>query len=365
MTQAVLEKERPAEAGIGVVDCDIHPALTSPAELAAYMPARWQEHVRNFGMPNPGVFVGALAYPRLAHGMRQDSWPPNGGPPASDVAFLQEQLLDGYNIEYGILQPLSPGHGALNPGLAAALCAATNDWQIDKWMNADKRLRGSIAVPQEDAADSVREIEARAKDKRFSQISITPRTMEPAGRKRYWPIFEAAEHYGIPIGMHSAAYGARSNTAAGWTSFYIEEHFAFSNAAQTSLISMIFEGVFDAFPKLKLVLVEGGFAWYPALMWRMEREWDRMRKEVPHLKRSPMEYCRDNVYLTTQPIEEPFVTRHMNDILRWIGVDKLLFSTDYPHWDFDDPQRAFKVPLDPADKRAILRDNAVRLFGLE
>lgn len=280
-TEAVLERERPARAGTGVVDCDIHPAHSHPGELATYLPARWRDHVRTFGVPTANPFMGALPYPRLAHGMRQDSWPPTGGPPASDLAFTQEQLLDPLNIEYGILQPLSPGHGALNQGLAAALCAGTNDWQVDKWLSKDTRLRGSIAVAQEDADASVREIEARANDRRFVQVEVSPRTLEPAGRKRYWPIFEAAEHYGLPIGMHSAAYGTRSNTPSGWASFYIEEHFAFSNAHQTTLASMIFEGVFDAFPKLKVVLVEGGFSWFAPLVWRMDREWERIdRKSV-------------------------------------------------------------------------------------
>jgi len=365
MSDALLEKDRPAVAGTGIVDCDIHPAFSNPAELAAFLPERWKDHVRNFGMPTPNVYIGGHAYPRMGHGMRRDSYPPAGGPPASDLAFMQEQLLDPLNIEFGILQPMSTGHATPNMALGAALCAGNNDWQIEKWLSKDKRLRGSISVPQEDADASVREIEMRANDKRFAQIAVSPRTEEPGGRKRYWPIYEAAEHYGIPVAMHSAAYGWHPNTPAGWSSFYLEEHFAFSNAHQTALTSMIFEGVFDAFPKLKLVLVEGGFSWYAPLLWRMEREWERMYKEVPHLKKRPWEYARENVYLTTQPIEEPTVTRHLNDVLRWIGTDRLLFSTDYPHWDFDDPNRAFKVPLAPDVKQAIMRDNAVAVYGLK
>ncbi|MFC7705469.1 amidohydrolase family protein [Plastorhodobacter daqingensis] len=366
MSDPVLEAAPVAEtrARQKVVDCDIHPAYASPEEMLSYLPDRWRRHVRDFGVHSSSPLMGALPYPRLAHGMRQDSYPPSGGPPASDLAFLQQQLLDPLNIEFGILQPLSAGHGALNAELGAALCAGTNDWQIDKWMSKDSRLRGSLAVMQEDAAAALREIEARAADKRFVQVSITPRTLEPAGRRRYWPIYEAAAHHGLPISMHSAAYGPRANTGSGWTSFYIEEHFAFSHAAQTSLISMIFEGVFDAFPGLKLILVEGGFAWLPPLVWRMEREWDRMRAEVPHLRRSPAEYVRDHVWLTTQPVEEPPQSSQLADVLRWVGMDRLLFSTDYPHWDFDHPDYAFRTPLTPAEKAMLLRDNAVAVFGL-
>lgn len=99
-------------------------------------------------------------------------------------------------------------------------------------------------------------------------------------------------------------------------------------------------------------------------MWRMDREWERMRDEVPHVKKRPSDYVRSNVWLTTQPIEEPENNRHLYDVLSWIGHDRLMFSTDYPHWDFDHPEFAFKVPLEPAEKEAILRGNAMSLYRL-
>ncbi|MEO3388451.1 amidohydrolase family protein [Mesorhizobium sp. CAU 1741] len=364
-----MTMERQAETvspTYGVVDCDIHPAFSERSELARYLPARWQEHLRDFGLRTGNPFAGSMPYPRLTpgNGMRRDAWPPSGGPPASDLAFLQEQLLDPLNIEFGLLQPLAAGSSVFNQQFGRALCTAINDWQIDKWLSKEPRLRGAICVPQEDVEGALAEIERRASDRRFVQIAIPPRALEPAGRQRYWPIYEAAAHHGLPIGMHSAAYGSRANTGAGWTSFYIEEHYAFSNAAQTALTSMIFEGAFERYPGLKLVLVEGGFAWLPPLMWRMDREWTRMRNEVPHLTRAPSSYVGSNVWLTTQPIEEPENNRHLYDLLRWIGAGRLMFSTDYPHWDFDHPEHAFKVPLSPQDRRAIVRDNAISLFRL-
>ena len=351
---------------LGIVDCDIHPAPSSPDELLTYLPARWRDHARDYAIRTASPFLGSMPYPRITpgNGMRRDSWPPNGGPPASDLAFMREQLLDPLNIEFGMLQPLGAGPSTHNQALGAALVTAINDWQVDKWLDRDPRLRGVIMVTQEDPEAALKEIETRVADKRFAQIGMPPRTLEPAGRKRYWPIYEAAAHHGLPVSMHSWAFGSRANTGSGWTSFYIEEHVAFSNAVQTVLTSMIFEGVFERFPDFKLVLVEGGFAWLPALMWRMDREWERMRGEVPHVKRRPSDYVRSNVWLTTQPIEEPENNRHFYDLLRWIGHDRLMFSTDYPHWDFDHPEFAFKVPLEPEQKQAILRGNAVSLYGL-
>ena len=156
-----------------------------------------------------------------------------------------------------------------------------------------------------------------------------------------------------------------SSTGTGWPTYYMQEHFAQSSGMQNTLMSLVFEGVFERFPKLKVVAIEGGFAWVPALCWRMDKHWERMRAETPHVKRPPSAYMRENVWYTTQPIEEPERPNDLLDIIRWIGADRLLFSTDYPHWDFDDPRTAFKVRLPVADRQAIFAGNARRLYRLD
>ncbi|MBF9044209.1 amidohydrolase family protein [Rhodobacterales bacterium HKCCE4037] len=364
MTTAVLEKDNKTDAKLGVVDCDIHPALSTPQEILPFLPLRWRDHLKDYGMRSPNPFYAALPYPRMGNGMRQDSYPPDGGPAASNLAFMQEQHLDPLNIEHGLLHALNAGPSLMNLEQGAAVCAAYNDWQIDKWCGPDPRLKGGICIPQEDAGLSLKEIEERKKDPRFVQVAFVPKSIEPAGRRRYWPIWEACEALDLPVGMHSAAYGQRANSASGWASFYVEEHYSFAHVAQTVLVSMIFEGVFERFPKLKLVLVEGGFAWLAPLVWRMDREWEEMRSEVPHVKMRPSEYVRRNVWVTTQPVEEPPNPRHVKNLIDWIGVDRLMFSTDYPHWDFDHPERTFRVGLSEVDMTAIMRGTARSVYGL-
>ena len=121
---------------------------------------------------------------------------------------------------------------------------------------------------------------------------------------------------------------------------------------------------FERLPGLKVVMVEGGFAWAPPLAWRLDKNWHRMRREVPEVRRPPSEYMREHVWYTTQPIEEPETPRDLLDVIRWIGADRLLFSSDYPHWDFDDPRYAFKAKPSPEDVAAIFSGNARRLYGL-
>ena len=86
---------------------------------------------------------------------------------------------------------------------------------------------------------------------------------------------------------------------------------------------------------------------------------------MPHLKRPPSEYMRRNVWFATQPVEEPEIRRaDLRGCLDWIGADRLLFATDYPHWDLDDPRYAFKYPLDKETLVRIFSANAKELYGL-
>ncbi len=116
---------------------------------------------------------------------------------------------------------------------------------------------------------------------------------------------------------------------------------------------MIMEGIFERLPELKVVLIECGFGWLPALGWRLDKHWKRLKDEVPHLKMAPSEYIKKHFWVTTQPMEETENPDHLLEVMNWIGMDRIMFSSDYPHWDFDDPF----VSLPPTlDRRAAPQD---------
>jgi hypothetical protein len=96
----------------------------------------------------------------------------------------------------------------------------------------------------------------------------------------------------------------------------------------------------------------------------MDSHWKALRSEVPHLKRRPSDYMKSAFWFTTQPVEEPEKPEHLRRLIDWIGWDRLLFATDYPHWDSDDPRYAFKMPMSEAEKRAIFNGNARAVYGL-
>ncbi len=88
-----------------------------------------------------------------------------------------------------------------------------------------------------------------------------------------------------------------------------------------------------------------------------------MRGEVPHLVHPPSHYVKRNFWYTTQPMEEPSRPEDLRRTFDWVGWDRLLFSTDYPHWDQDDPAYAFNIKLTPAERRQICHDNAKQFTG--
>ncbi len=366
MSSALLERAVAQETKIGVIDCDVHHAMRSSKDLYPYLPARWREHLETYGSRRPTPFTGSSPYFKAAPALsRKDSWPRNGGPPGSDLAFLQEQLLDRYGIEAGMLHLLSPtGMDQRNQELAPVLCRAINEWQFHEWTQKDQRLKAAIVVPGEDAAAAVAEIEHWAGNRDFAQVSVVTHTIEPLGRRRYWPIYEAAAAHGLPIGLHSSGNNGYAVTAAGWSSYYVEEHHEVSMSQQALVTSLVCEGVLARYPTLKVVIVEAGLAWMPSLCWRLDRQWARMKDEVPHLTRPPSSYVREQVWFTTQPMDEPERPEDILSILEWIGWDRILFATDYPHWDFDNPETAFKAQMTEPQRRMVFRDNARAVYGL-
>jgi len=362
----VAVRQKAAAQRLAIVDCDIHPAFRAPADLHPFLPERWREHMKTFGEHVRHGLTGQLPYPRMmASGMRADSFPEQG-PPGSDLELMRRQHLEQNGVEIGMLMPLSrAGMEERNLDFAAALAHAVNEWQRHAWVKQEPRLRAGIVVPQEDAAFAVQEIEERAGDPAFVQILLSPRSSDPLGHRRYWPIYAAAERARRPIGLHVQGYsGGHASTGSGWPTYYLQEHYAMCGNMQSTVVSLVFEGVFERFPGLKIVLIEGGFAWVPALCWRMDKHWQHMRAETPLVKRPPSEYVREHFWFTTQPIEEPENPRDLAEIMQWVGFDRLMFSTDYPHWDFDDPQRAFKAQLSEAQRAAVFRDNAKALYAL-
>ena len=350
-----------------MIDCDIHPQIGDPEELIAYIDPGQREWFRA-----QGATLGLPAYP-WTHPFgwyRLDLELDGAGMPGARAEVVAREALDAGGADIGILNADDAVTVSLmaSPYRAAALARAHNDWIRERWLDADPRFRGAIVCAAQDPRAAAEEIRRVAKDERFVHVLLVGGSERPYGEPRYLPIFEAAAETGLPIAIHSGGEGigiAAPPGGAGAPSFYIEWHTVGSSASIVAhLVSLLCHGLFERFPSLRVLLMEGGIAWLPGILWRLDTNWRGLRGEVPWLERKPSEVAREHIRFTTQPLEH---TDGRDDLL-WemlaaVGAPEILcFASDYPHWDFDEPRWTLnRLPEDWRDR--VLHGNAAALYG--
>jgi predicted TIM-barrel fold metal-dependent hydrolase len=282
---------------------------------------------------------------------------------------VQADLLEGVGVTHAVLLGTFPNSlsGMPQGKFAAGLASAYNDWLIENWLDIDSRFLGSIAVASQEPKLAAREIDRVGKHPSMIQVNLPMASpYVPWGNELFHPIWEAAIRNDLRVGFHVCPPTGIQGPpiAIGWPDTYMELRSVYAHHFQAGLISLVCNGIFDKFPGLKIVLLEGGFAWVPAVMWKLDSSWGALRREVPWLTRKPSDIIREHVRFGTQPFEEPEKPKHVLDLIDMMGSDELLmFSTDYPHWDYDDPVRALPSVL-PADlRRKILWENARAFYG--
>lgn len=351
-----------------IIDSDVHPWINGDIEgLMPYLSQGWQARFEGKRLTLPDhplrpPLAGATS-------IRRDSTPPSGGAGGSDPVFMVEDHLDRHNISYAILSSIQAGKLASLPNAdeAVVLARAFNDYFRENWLTVDSRYRLAMCVAPHDPLAAAKEIRRIGGEKNIAAVFI-PLTNILMGNRHYYPIYEAAEELGLPILIHPTGTegGFQSSVAfaGGIPSTYTERHTVFPEIAMGSIASLLFEGVFVRFPKLRFLAAEFGFSWFPHLLWRVDQNWRQFRREVPWLEKEPSQYLLNHVRLTSQPIEEPEKAEHLIQILDMIHADRtLLFSTDYPHWDTDNPKLTFRS-LPEQLKNRIFYSNAAELFGL-
>ncbi len=343
----------------GGVDCDLHPAVAHLTSLLPYLNDYWRDQVTTRGM----VDLVSQSYPTRSPISSRPDWRPAKGKPGERLIDMQSQALDPFKVAYGILNPLYGVQMVFSEDMQDAFCRALNDWLAKEWLDKDARLRGSIVIPTQSVEKSVAEIERCAKDPRFVQVLMLVMGDVPLGKRALWPIYATAERLGLPIGIHAGSAYHNPPTSVGWGSYHIEDYVAQAQAFQTQLTSIIVEGVFARHPKLKMVMLESGFTWLAPFVWRLHKFWRGTRMETPWFDRPPMEIVQSNIRFSLQPVDAPPDPVVLNRLFDHMQSDELiLFSTDYPHWQFED-EKALPEGLSADLVHKIMIDNPYATYG--
>ena len=360
------DRVTPAERiAVRCVDSDVHP-VPRRGELVDYIPEPWRSKYFRSHRVGEQIFYDAPDYAH-SYAMRVDSFPADGEFACSDPDLALKQLIMEAGSDIAILEPI---HGEMRiPEATAAFCTATNLWLANHWLDAHnnwhERWRGSICVAIEDPASAVAEIEAWAGHPYMSQILIKAEPRPSWGDPCYDPVWAAATKHDLVISCHLARgqFETLPIPPVGFPSYNHDFMCSYSLLAANQVMSLIFDGVFDRFPTLRIVFIEHAFTWILPLMWRMDALYEA-RKSWLDIKRKPSEYVKEHIKFTTQPLDYPEDKTELMRAFEWMECEKiLLYSSDYPHWTFDDPRWLVKHLPEHA-REAVMFRNGIQTYHL-
>jgi uncharacterized protein len=361
--QVLSTAESTQRVAVKRIDCDVH--LTPlPSTLIDYLP---QDYLKRHMRADLRRMVPRSCYMLFGGGLREDAFGPAGEIPGTHKETVKRQLWGDARIDYGMMTPLV-GVGA-DPDFNLATMRGLNNWQAQEWLTEeDQRFFGAICVPVDNIPGAIAEIEHWAGHPGFRQVLIQPDGDRPFGHKQYWPLWETAAKHKLPVAMHFNESNRiqMGITPTGRFTTYFEYH-AISHPLEyaSHLVSWIASGIFAAMPDFKIVFVEGGFLWHRPLIARMNREWESKSGLLADARKSPLECLRDQIRFSSQPLENTPRAADLCAYLKAAEADKLLmFATDYPHYDFDDPDVALPAGLDETMTSRIMSENAREFYDL-
>ncbi|MQA86356.1 MAG: amidohydrolase family protein [Streptosporangiales bacterium] len=342
-----------------VIDALVHPQVSHRDELRRYM----KEPLRRRPFPPPERYF----YPNPLGDFLPEAASASGAP-GSDPSLVSEALHRDARPDAVVLLPLTRG---LLPDveLGSAVCAATNDWLADVWLdkgNAHGKFRGTIRVNPMDPSGAVREIERWAEHPYMVQIGIPTQAHAPYGQRFYHPIWEAAERHDLPVAVHldNGSGVDFPPTMTGYARHFVEYSVLSPINYSFHLASLIAEGTFERSPGLRFVFTDGGVDVLQPLIWRLTKDWWSTKVDTPWVAMEPGEYLREHVRFCIHRLEGPQADE---DMPSWAGAahyaDLLMYGSRYPFWDYLAPSEAARrLPPDVGEK--VFAGNAAGWYRL-
>ena len=336
----------------GIIDGDGHVTETEE-QVRRYLPDRLR---------------AGRAHLRAGHGYWDISLGGSLGGEAKDAETWLRAMDEG-GMETAVLFPTSVGLTASliwEPEVAVEVCRAYNRFMYEEFLSRSPRLKAAALIPMQDLDAAVDELRRAVTE--YGMVGAMLPALgghPPLGRKEYFPLYEEAQRLDTMVAVHSATQGIHHLGADDFQRFIEVNTYCFPVGLFRHLVSMMFAGIPELFPELRVGWMEGGCGWAPYWLERMDEKWElRGAVEAPELKRPPTEYVRDgNWYFHTEADEKilPYV-------MSVIGEDVLFYASDFPHWDSSYPASVDamlgRTDLSDAAKRKVMRENAMRLYGL-
>jgi predicted TIM-barrel fold metal-dependent hydrolase len=373
LANARREVERRGLDDVPIVDCDCHLyETTAMPEIVRYIEnpnVRRSFERSSVGMLMHAMLPGNLGDRSVSGRIKTDLDMQLPGGEHGDVHRLAAGLLhsmDQMAIDYSILFPTPMLTLAAHPQpeIEVELARAYNRWLVRDVLPASPRIRTMAYLPLSNPEASVAFIEEFAGAPQVVGFMVTAVRYQPIHENRFMKVFAALDERRLPLAFHSGP---------NWSERPFEQLNRFLSAhalgfpfyAMLQLTNIVINGIPERFPNVRFVFMEAGQAWVPFLIARLDGEYRQRSSEAPLLKRLPSSYIRD-MFFTTQPFERLESVEHMRAVLEMMsGSSQLLYSSDYPHQDFDLPTVIWDLPfLSEQARRDILGGNAMRLFGL-
>jgi predicted TIM-barrel fold metal-dependent hydrolase len=251
-----------------------------------------------------------------------------------------------------------------DPFIETQLAWAYSRWLTEEVLPSSPYLKTMIYLPMNQPEACVRFVEKFGEDPGVVGFMVTSARYKPVHANAYMPVYRAIEEVGLPLSFH-AIYHQQERMFEGMNRFLSVHALGFIFYNLVHMTNMVVNGIPERFPKLKMLWIESGLAWVPFLMQRLDNEYLMRSSEAPLLKRLPSEYMREMFY-TSQPIENNDYEMLEMTLKKINAETQLLFSSDFPHWDFNLPSTIYDLPfLSETAKRRILGGNAAELFQLD
>jgi predicted TIM-barrel fold metal-dependent hydrolase len=282
-----------------------------------------------------------------------------------DIA-LTKRWMDAIGVDVAVLFPTPMLALGVHPQVEVevALSRAYNRWLCERVLAREPRLVSMLYLPFNDPDATYAFVKEFGEKKGVVGFLITSTRYRPVHANAYMKTYALLEEMGLPIAFHGSYHW--HDQAQGMLNRFISVHalgFVWYNMCH--LANWIINGIPERFPKLKVMWLESGLAWIPFMMQRFDNEYMMRTSEAPALKRLPSDYMRE-MYFASQPMEITDMGL-LQETFRVINAEtQLVYSSDYPHWDFDLPSTIYDLPfVSETAKRNILGGNAIRLFNLK